>query len=65
MIPKRGCALYTQLRSIHYFKGLDKGASYIRVRLIHAKLRYMKKYQRKVFGECMVNLGCFTVEYPR
>ena len=33
-IPKRGCALYTQLRSIHHFQGLNKwcvlnmGASY-------------------------------------
>ena len=25
IIPKRGCALYTKLRSIHHFKGLDKG----------------------------------------
>ena len=36
IIPKRGCALYTKLRAIHHFKGLDKGcvlytgASYIR-----------------------------------
>ena len=25
IIPKRGCALYTKLRAIHHFKGLDKG----------------------------------------
>ena len=25
IIPKRGCALYTKLRPIHRFKGLDKG----------------------------------------
>ena len=25
IISKRGCALYTKLRSIHHFKGLDKG----------------------------------------
>ena len=40
MFPKRGCALYAKLRSIHHFKGLNDGcvlhtgASYIYTREI-------------------------------
>ena len=40
MFTKRGCALY--LKHLYIIsKAWTRGASYIRVRLIHAKLRYM------------------------
>ena len=51
IIPKRGCALYTKLRSIHHFKGLDKGcvlytgASYTReitVNVMHGLSQYLE-----------------------
>ena len=37
LFPKRGCALYSELRSIHHFKGLNKGC------VIYAGVSYTRK----------------------
>ena len=47
IIPKRGCALYTKLRSIHHFKGLDKGC----VLYTGASVREGGDWQTKIDSE--------------
>ena len=70
IISKRGCALYTKLRSIHHFKGLDKGcvlytgASYTREITVRLELTFRFK-QKHISKHRILNKNVMTLDLWR